>query len=57
MYVEERAMHFLIGLGILAVAIWFAFGEKAARAIVGAVLLIGAMAFAYIMFRIVNGTI
>lgn len=50
-------MHYLIGLGILAGAIWFAFGERAARVIVGAVLVIGALAFAYIMFRIVNGTI
>jgi hypothetical protein len=50
-------MEFLIGLGILAGAIWFAFGARAARAVVGAVLVIGAMAFAYIMYRIVSGTI
>ena len=47
----------LIVLAILAGAIWFAFGARAARAIVGAVLVIGAMAFAYIMFLIVTGRI
>ena len=32
-------MHFLIGLGILAGLVWFAFGAGAARAIVGVALL------------------
>ena len=32
-------MHFLIGLGILAGLVWFAFGAGAARVLVGAVLL------------------
>jgi len=31
-------MHFLIGLGILAGLVWFAFGAGAARAVVGVVL-------------------
>jgi hypothetical protein len=32
-------MHFLIGLGILAALVWFAFGAGAARTLVGAALL------------------
>jgi hypothetical protein len=32
-------MHFLIGLGILAGLVWFAFGAGAARGLVGVVLL------------------
>lgn len=44
-------------LGILAVAIAFAFGIRTARIVVGSVLLIALACFAYIMFRVVNGTI
>ena len=50
-------MEFLIGLGILAGIIWFAFGVKTARALVGGVLISGVLAFLYVMYRIVNGTI
>lgn len=50
-------MHVLIGLGIVAGLIAFAFGAPAARAFVGFVLLLAAMAFLYVMFRIVSGTI
>lgn len=50
-------MEILVGLAILAGIIWFAFGAKTARAFVGAVLIIGALAFLYVMYRIVNGTI
>jgi len=39
------AMHFLVGLGILAGFIGFAFGENAARAFVG-IILAGAVALA-----------
>jgi hypothetical protein len=47
----------LIGFGVLICIIWFAFGAKTARAIAGAVLIVAALAFAYIMYRIVMGTI
>lgn len=50
-------MHHAIGLGLLVYLIGFAFGERTARACVAAVLLTGLVAFAYVMFRIVEGTI
>lgn len=50
-------MHFIIGFGILAGLIAFAFGAKTAQAFVAIVLLLAAAAFAYIMFRVVSGTI
>jgi hypothetical protein len=50
-------MEFLIGFGALICIIWFAFGAKAARAITGAVLIVVALAFAYIMYRVVKGDI
>jgi hypothetical protein len=37
-------MHYLIGLGILAGLVWFAFGAGAARAIVGVVLAVPVLA-------------
>jgi hypothetical protein len=43
-------MHFLIGLGILAGLVWFAFGASAARAIVGVALLAVAAFFGFIFF-------
>ena len=50
-------MEILIGIGVLICIIWFAFGAKTARAIAGAVLIAAALAFAYIMYRVVTGTI
>jgi hypothetical protein len=50
-------MEILIGFGVLICIIWFAFGAKTARAIAGAVIIIAALAFAYIMYRVVTGTI
>lgn len=50
-------MHFLIGLGLLAALVWFAFGAGPARAIVGVALLAVAAFFLYVMYRIVSGTI
>jgi len=49
-------MHGLEALGIIT-AIAFAFGERTARVIVGSVLIIGALAFAYVIFRIATGTV
>lgn len=46
-----------LGLGLLVAAIAFAFGIRTAKILVGGVLLIVAAFFAYIMFRIVTGTI
>ena len=43
-------MHFLIGLGILAGLAWFAFGARAARAMVGVALLAVAAFFGFIFF-------
>lgn len=50
-------MHHAIGLGLLVSAIAFAFGQRTAQAVVGAVLILGALAFAYVMFRVISGTI
>lgn len=50
-------MHFLIGMGIIAGLIAFAFGANAARAFVGAGLAAAALAFAYIMFLIITNQI
>jgi hypothetical protein len=50
-------MHQAIGLGLLIYLIAFAFGERAARTVVGIALVIGALAFAYVMLRLVEGTI
>ena len=50
-------MHHTIGILGLISAIAFAFGERVARAIVGSALIIAALAFVYIMVRIINGSI
>lgn len=50
-------MHQALGLGLLIYLVAFAFGERTARVVVGAVLIIGALAFAYVIFRLVEGTI
>jgi hypothetical protein len=50
-------MEILIGSGVLICIIWFAFGAKTARAIAGAVLIVVALFFAYIMYRVVTATI
>ena len=46
-------------LGIFAIvaAITFAFGVRTARIVVGSVLIIVTAFFAYVMFRVVMGTI
>lgn len=49
-------MHALAPLVIVAL-IAFAFGERTARAVVAAGLLVVCAFFAYIMFRVVMGTI
>lgn len=50
-------MHHAVGIFALVSAIAFAFGERTARACVGAVLVIGAAFFVYVGFRIITGTI
>jgi hypothetical protein len=49
--------HSGIGLFMLVAAIAFAFGVRTARIIVGGALLIVTAFFAYVMFRVVMGTI
>ena len=46
-------MHFLIGLGAIAVLIGFAFGESAARAFVGAILALGALTILFVTYLVV----
>lgn len=45
------------GLALLVAAIAFAFGPRAARIVVGGVLVVAGVFFTYVMFRIVAGTI
>lgn len=53
---HPHTSHGLVAFAFVA-AIAFAFGLRAARVAVGAVLVVGALVLAYIMFRIVAGTI
>lgn len=46
-----------VGLFMLVAAITFAFGVRTARIVVGGALLIVTAFFAYVMFRVVMGTI
>jgi hypothetical protein len=46
-----------LGLSAIVVAIAFAFGVRTARIIVGGALLTAAAFFAYVMFRVIMGTI
>lgn len=50
-------MHHAIGALAIVGLIAFAFGERTARMAVAGVLITIALAFAYVMFRIVSGTI
>lgn len=50
-------MHHALGIFGLIAAIAFAFGERTARACVGAALILGVVAIAYVMLRVVTGTI
>ncbi len=45
-------MHVLIGIGLLAAIIAFAFGEVAARLFVAAVLVLGAAGALFVMYMI-----
>ena len=50
-------MHHAVGLGLLVAAIAFAFGERTARACVGAGLILGALGCLYIAALVVTGAI
>jgi hypothetical protein len=50
-------MHHAIGIGLLVYLIGFAFGERTAQAVVAIGLIAAFTAFAYVMFRIITGTI
>jgi hypothetical protein len=46
-----------IGIFAIVAAITFAFGVRTARIVVGSALLIVTAFFAYVMFRVVTGTL
>lgn len=50
-------MHHALGAFAIIALITFAFGKRTAQYVVGAALILCALAFAYVMFRIVTGTI
>lgn len=50
-------MHHAFGIGLLVYLISYAFGQTTARVVVGSVLIVGVLAFTYVSFRIVTGTI
>lgn len=50
-------MHHAIGIVAIIALIGWVFGERTAKACVGAVLITIGLAFAYVMFRIISGTI
>lgn len=50
-------MHHAIGTLAIIALVAFVFGERFARYCVGAVLITMGLAFAYVMFRIITGTI
>lgn len=49
-------MHHAVGAALLLYCIAYAFGKPAARVIVGSVLVTGALAFTYVAFCIVTGS-
>lgn len=49
--------HHSLGAFAIVAAIAFAFGMRTAQIIVGGVLVAGVLFFAYVMFRVVMGTI
>jgi len=50
-------VHHAFGFAALVAAIAFAFGERVAQWFVALALILGAAAFAYVMFRVAMGTI
>lgn len=52
-----KAMHHSLGILAIVAAIGFAFGERTARACVGAALVIGLLAFLYVFVRVAMGTV
>lgn len=50
-------MHHAFGIGLAVYLVSYAFGQTTARVVVGTVLIAGVLAFAYVSFRIVTGTI
>jgi hypothetical protein len=43
-------MHFIVGFGVLAGLIWFAFGATAARVVVGAVLILPVLLVLFVIW-------
>lgn len=50
-------MHHAVGIGLLIFCIAYVFGKQTARVCVGAALIIIALAFLYVMVRIIMGTV
>ena len=50
-------MHHGIGIAFVVAAVAFAFGERTARAVVGGALILATGFFAYVMLRVIAGTI
>lgn len=50
-------MHYIVGLGVVAVLVGFAFGEKAARFMVGAVLSCTAFLGMALVFGVAIGVV
>jgi hypothetical protein len=47
----------MFGLAAIIYVIAYVFGKRVAQIVIGTVLLIGSVFFAYVMFRVVMGTI
>lgn len=54
---SHRGHHGMLGVLAVVAAITFAFGERTAQYVVGGTLIAVTLFFAYVMFRIVRGTI
>lgn len=54
---EHPPHHHAIGAAVVVALIAFAFGQRTARVIVGAVLCLGAAFFACVLFLVVTGAV
>jgi hypothetical protein len=54
---KEQSMHGAFGAVAIVGLIAFAFGRRTAQFCVGAMLILAALAFVYVMARVVEGTI
>lgn len=47
----------MFGLAALAYVIAYVFGKRVAQIVIGAVFIVGVLCFAYVMYRVVMGTV